>query len=106
MTSQLHRKTDPETSRLAAAAIEPQLNSLQEIVLYALKFCPMTDEELRDLPVFRKFSDSTARGRRSELTEMELVEDSGVRRKNRRGNLMIVWKITTEGNAILKEVSA
>lgn len=91
--NQRHRTTDPETSRLAA---ESSLNHIQNIVLCCFEtFGPMTDEELSHLTLFTDCGESTARGRRSELTNepLELIEDSGERRKNSGGNYVIVWRL-------------
>ena len=94
MTSGLYRKTDPDTSRLAAETIEPHINEVQLQVLLAFEeHGPMTDEELHDLPQFKVRGDSSARGRRSELTGKKLIEKSGDRRTSRSGNLMIVWRL-------------
>ncbi|MCH7990505.1 MAG: hypothetical protein IID46_15295 [Planctomycetes bacterium] len=93
---ELHRATDPDTSRLAAETIEPRLNEVQTDVLDSFEmFGPMTDEELQALPWFEHRGDSTARGRRSELTRkpLELIEDSGERLKNSGGNSVIVWRL-------------
>lgn len=100
MTSHLHRTTDPETSRLAAESIESKLKSRQIAVLEAFRlYGPMTDEELRQLPCFCDWRESTARGRRNELTmkPLELIKNSGEKRRNSGGNLQIVWKLKPKG---------
>ena len=69
-TPQGYRATDPQTSRDAAARIEPKLSDLQADVLAALKSAGdrgMTDRELERLPWFADRAPSTIRKRRSDL---------------------------------------
>lgn len=75
----LARKTDPETSRAAAAQVRPHLTRLQDIVLnYVRSHRGCTDREM--VEALRKEhggSDSTWRTRRSELVEMGLIVPLG-----------------------------
>jgi hypothetical protein len=103
------RRTDPETSHLAAATIYGvKLRRSQEHVLRVLRAKgPMTDEELVNAygeaiamtsletgPVLQ--TDSGIRTRRRELTDLALVEDSGERRPTHTGNQAIVWRVKSE----------
>ena len=80
-----------DTSRDAARAVKPRLNSLQLRVLDELKACKSwgaTDEELQ---LILKLNPSTERPRRIELVEKGLARDSGNRRKTRAGRYAVVW---------------
>lgn len=75
------RRTDPDTSHEAAAAVTPGLRELQQRVETFARmagFDGFTDAEMED-----KLDDpgSTLRTRRSELTARNIVLDSGRRRK-------------------------
>lgn len=97
----LARHTDPDTSHLAADSQAANLSELQRIILglFEQREFGFTDDELgvhygANQPVYRNWPmvrDQTPRKRRSELTKMGLLEDSGVRRPNRFGALEIVW---------------
>jgi hypothetical protein len=74
------RRTDPDTSHQAAAAVTPGLRELQQRVETFARlagFDGFTDAEMED-----KLDDpgSTLRTRRSELTARNIVLDSGQRR--------------------------
>jgi hypothetical protein len=85
------RASDPETSHDAAQSIS-DISGDQQFILEWLNFLgPCTDEELlNSLPSER--SPSGVRTRRSELVAMNLVRDSGKRRKTRSGRNAIVWE--------------
>ena len=75
----LARKTDPATSRAAAAKVEKHLTRLQDIVLsYIIRNRGTTDREM--VEALRKEhggSDSTWRTRRGELVALGLVAPLG-----------------------------
>lgn len=82
-------KTD--TSQAAAKVINVIRKGLETEVYNVLKFQGgKTTEELADLldkPA------SSIQPRTSELRLKEFIEDSGLRRKNRAGNKVIVWRV-------------
>ena len=105
MTVAHARRTDPETSRAAAASIG-DLRERQYAVLKVLRKRPaagFTDEELVDLyngyarmwqsrsDVYPPQSPSGIRTRRSELVRLGFVEWSGERRVMTTGRLARVW---------------
>jgi hypothetical protein len=73
------RKTDPETSHRAAAFIGSRVTRLQEIVLdYVATHRGCTDREMVNaLREKHGGSESTWRTRRSELTDLGLIEQLG-----------------------------
>jgi hypothetical protein len=93
------RTSDPETSREAAQSVE-RLTDKQQYILRILSYRPRTDEEIWEHIVFPTddfglaypMSVSGARTRRKELVDMNLVRDSGKRRKTRSGRNAIVWE--------------
>lgn len=92
------RKGDPQTSIDAGIAIEDTIRDTQRKVLYVLRSYEdrgLTDGDLTDrCAVFYGWptSSSTARTRRSELTALGLVVDTGRRRKLKSGRMAIVWR--------------
>jgi hypothetical protein len=85
-----------DTRRDAAASIDGDpLQHLQQRVLETIAqhgHHGMTDEELRrSLP---DLAPDTPRARRTELTSLGLVADSGERRRTARGRFAIVWVAT------------
>jgi hypothetical protein len=97
------RTTDPDTSHLAADLIQPKLSELQAIVLGIFHDVPdvrLTDSELdryyahnagqRGWPSIRF---ETPRKRRSDLSKLGKLEDSGIRRENPFGRLEVVWVV-------------
>jgi hypothetical protein len=91
------RHPDRATSRDAALTLEPKLSALQDMILAALRHNgPLSDEELELLPEFReRFSPSTVRKRRVELSKMDppKVVSTGHRRWNEKGSsTMTVWQ--------------
>lgn len=88
------RRTDPDTSRDAARAVTQHAGALQTLVLEEFSLHDyMTDEEL-----IERVPDvwwPTLKKRRSELTALGLLVDSGQRRKSARGRQMIVWRLAT-----------
>lgn len=85
------RKTDPVTSHMAAETIAPRITALQKMVRNEFKHAGhngLTDEELTDRLGLRG---STARTRRSELTDAGLIKDSGRTRPLISGRPGTVW---------------
>jgi hypothetical protein len=88
------RAKDPDTSHDAARAITQHAGALRERVLEEFSLTDyLTDEEL-----IERVPDvywPTLKKRRSELTGLGLLVDSGLRRKNSRGRQMIVWRLAS-----------
>jgi RecJ-like exonuclease len=86
------RRSDPETSREAAASITAErLRNSQQIILNTLRrYGPMTDED-----IYRRtattMSPSGARTRRAELVARGLVYDTGKRETLASGRKAVVW---------------
>lgn len=79
-----------ETSKAAAAGIAPEVKSLRERVLEALKRAPGTPEEVArriGAPVMN------VRPRATELSKKGLIRDSGKRGKATGGRRAIVWEV-------------
>jgi len=87
---ELARRTDPHTSHEAAEKIVPKLTKLRQKVYDRLRQAKfgMTDYELE---TWFGEHNSTYRTRRSELTEMGLVEDTGETRIIK-GRARKVWR--------------
>lgn len=74
----LHRVTDPDTSREAAASVVPHLNELQQRVLdYALSRDKYGFTDCHMSFHLGAENKSTFRTRRRELTVMGLIKDTG-----------------------------
>lgn len=99
------RRSDPETSRQAAASLSGALRLRQKAVLQLLREASGTDEQLairyREAirqgrliggELFPSQSPSGLRTRRHELVEAGLAFDSGERRRISTGGTAIVWK--------------
>lgn len=86
----LVRRTDPDTSRLAANAASSRSPTQRTQVWQALlELGNATDYELsRHLSILR----SSAAKRRQELTDVGLVEDTGLRRPTDTDSPAIVWR--------------
>lgn len=88
------RRTDPDTSRAAAASVA-DLSAQQRLVLQVLReIGPSTDERLADYWQRRdvsSISPSGLRTRRAELTSAGLVVDTGQRAITDAGRDSIVW---------------
>lgn len=80
-----------DTSRAAAASIKGKVRDQHRLILgYLATAGGSTDEQLqRGL----KMPANTERPRRCELTEMGLVEDSGLRGLTESGRKAVVWKV-------------
>jgi hypothetical protein len=93
------RWSDPDTSHQAAGKIEYKMTELRATVLqHFVHWTELTDLELESLCANHG---STYRTRRSELTEMGYIADTG-RRKLQKGSNRIVWTITPEGLSVAR----
>lgn len=78
-----------KTSQEALATIKPKIKTKREEVYEFIKFQASTNYEISDeldMPL------SSVCGRVRELQVLNLVEDSGERRKTKYGKQAIVWK--------------
>lgn len=95
----LHTRTrcgDPETSQLAAEHMAPKMSARRKRVLNLfVNRGAMTDLELENLC---EDHGSSYRTRRSELTAMGYIADSG-ERKLQHGTMRTIWYVTPEGRA-------
>jgi len=78
------------TSIKAAEKVNTRLKGVEQTVLKALSDMPMTDEELAHVT---GISFGSAQPARSRLLAKGKVKDSGLVRKNARGNASIVWQV-------------
>ena len=78
-----------ETSKKALATIKPKIKTKREEVYEFIKFQASTNYEIAD-ELDMPLSSVTARCR--ELQVLNLVEDSGERRKTKYGKQAIVWQ--------------
>ncbi len=79
-----------DTSQEALATIKPKIKTKRELVFLLLKTQSLTNYQISDeleMPL------SSVCGRVHELQELNLVKDSGLRRKTPYGKTAIVWKI-------------
>jgi len=87
------RNTDPETSHLAAEAVD-SITRTQEYILKCLRR-PRADVELveayRNMRTAPRASESGIRSRRAELVDRGLVVDTGRRIRLESGRYAIVW---------------
>ena len=78
------------TSKKALASIKPKIKTKREQVYDLIKLKPLTNYEISDeleIPL------SSVCARCHELQELNLVIDSGLKRKTKYGKDAIVWKI-------------
>jgi len=78
-----------DTSQEALATIKPKIKTKRELVFLLLKTQSLTNYQISDeleIPL------SSVCGRVHELQELNLVKDSGLRRKTPYGKTAIVWK--------------
>ena len=99
------RRTDPATSREAAASVvDPSKGTYRRILSLLRTFRDgLTDEQLLDewtcnaavipFDAWPPISPSGLRSRRNELTRRGLIVDSGERAKTRAGRRSIVWRL-------------
>ena len=79
-----------DTSQQALATIKPKIKTKREQVYDFVKLQSSTNYEISDeleMPL------SSVCGRVHELQELNLLEDSGTRRKTPYGKTAIVWKL-------------
>ncbi len=84
----------PETSVIAARRALGRSGNCRRQILYALRFSPMTDEEMQ---LFLRMSANTQRPRRIELLRAGLLAYTDERRPTLSGSPSIVWEITPLG---------
>ena len=82
-----------ETSRDAAQSIAKHIGALHKIVLGYLREHPEGSID-EDISTFTGLRESTARARRVELTQANLVKDSGRYALTRSGRKATVWAAT------------
>ena len=78
-----------DTSQEALATIKPKIKTKREMVYDLIKLKALTNYEISDeldMPL------SSVCGRCRELQELNLVVDSGLRRKTKYGKQAIVWQ--------------
>jgi hypothetical protein len=94
------RRTNPETSRLAAEEVTPHVRQLQFAVLeYAGTVRGFTDPDLNQ---HFGVTSSTYRTRRAELVDLGLIADTGERRcLGTGGRKHCVWTISSKGRELL-----
>jgi hypothetical protein len=87
------RPSDPDTSHVAAERIQQRLNKLQFKVLD--HFRAIAPQSITDLDLEYHFNNhgSTYRTRRAELTELGLIQDTGLRRWQE-GSHRVLWAAT------------
>ena len=91
--SNLVRNIDPITSVEAAQVVEPKLSNLQRQVFEWIRdHGPVIDSQLVTLAYSMGYSESTLRKRRTELSQMGMLELCG-ERKNERGRSELSWQV-------------
>lgn len=100
MPLEIARSNDPITSLIGADHMHKRgLSRLQQVVLDLFRtHGDMTDSELTDryhsTPGLPVVADDTPRKRRSDLTRLRLLVETGERRRNHRGQLETVWGVS------------
>ena len=96
----LVHKNAKDTEIKAADVVAPKVTGMRLKVLQALDVVDgMTGSQLTDhLDAWI----NSVKPRLTELQGMGLVEDSGQRQKNTRGNQEVVWRITNRGSKFLR----
>ena len=96
----LVHKNAKDTEIQAAEVVAPKVTGMRLRVLQALDVQgAMTGSQLTDhLDAWI----NSVKPRLTELQGMGLVEDSGQRQKNPRGNQEVVWRITNRGSEFLR----
>lgn len=100
------RNTDPETSHAAARSVRHVTQNQMAVMMAFQGSGPMTDEQLLvdyegrrhgrfGRQNYPKQSESGLRSRRSELTNMGYLHDTGLRGTTASGRSAIVWRATT-----------
>ena len=93
----------PETSVQAAQSFQEDSRTLRKLVFETLKLFPMTADECA-----RKIGKTvlSIRHRLSELSQMELIEDTGERRFNTSGKKAAVWRVRNQSTKLVQETMA
>ena len=99
----MHHRNGPDTERAAAHKVARRVKGRRLQVLSAL-FSLRRGGTSEDISTCSGLSVLSVRPRLTELQEMNLIADSLVRSKNTWGNSEIVWKITEEGEKIVREL--
>lgn len=87
-----HRRTDPDTSRAAAAAQKPAALEAEIVRVFEIDGGRgLTDDELARV-LGARYS-PTVKTARSRLTKRGVLVDTGQRRLSNRGRLMAVWQL-------------
>jgi hypothetical protein len=81
------------TSEDAADAIAPKAETLRQKTYSIICARPSTADEVADI---LGEDNLNIRPRCSELSKMGRIKDSGARRKNEKGNSMVVWEKVSE----------
>jgi hypothetical protein len=102
-TGHLHRATDPETSRLAAAAVEAALTEKQWLVLESLVEAGRAGLLDHDHEVRNGLLQDTAGKRRVELERLGLCEPTGERRLTPRKSYANAHRATPRGIAVYQQ---
>ena len=84
-----------KTSKEALASVKPKIKTKREKVYDLIKLNPLTNYEIAD-ELEMPLSSVTARCR--ELQILDLVEDSGYKRKTKYGKDAIVWQSKKKKN--------
>jgi predicted ArsR family transcriptional regulator len=99
----MHHRNGPDTERAAAHKVARKISGRRKQALQSLYWLqkPANGEEISHRAGLSVLS---IRPRLTELQEMLLIEDTQIRRKNRFGNLEIVWSLTEEGKKIANQL--
>ena len=84
-----------ETSKKALASVKEKIKTKRQQVYDLLKVNPLTNYEIADE---LKMPLSSVTGRCRELQILDLVEDSGYKRKTKYGKDAIVWQLKKKKN--------
>ena len=99
----MHHRDGPDTEVAAAHKMARRVSGIRLQVLstlFTLKHGGISE----DISTHAKLSVLSVRPRLTELQEMNLIYDSQTRAKNTRGYTEIVWKITEEGEKIVRQL--
>jgi hypothetical protein len=102
-TGHLHRATDPETSRLAAAAATERLTEHQWLVLAALVEAGRAGLLDHEHESRSGLLQDSAGSRRKQLERLGLCEPTGERRLTPRGSYAAVHRATPRGIAVYQQ---
>ncbi len=97
--------TGSDTSDAGAAKIAPVRAEVQRKVLRALADAGERGLTAHEVAATLGMQNTTTQPRLTELSLMDMVGDSGMRRQNKSGVSARVWTINAKGLASIKEVS-